>query len=81
MVVFHVSTFILHLHFAGGMLYAFKANVLAASQDAPNSPATAWLSQTAAKVSCFYAFVFLLLVNRSMNSLKLNCSAATSSCN
>ena len=35
------------------MLYAFKANVLAASQDAPNNPATAWLSQAAAKAACF----------------------------
>ena len=36
MVVSFVSTFILQLYLAGGMLYAFKANVLAASQDALN---------------------------------------------
>ena len=49
---------------------AFKANLLAASQDALNSLATAFSLQAAAKAACFYALEFLPPVNGSMYSLK-----------
>ena len=58
---------------AGGMHHAFKAILLAASQDALNSSPTAEPSQAAAKAAfSYYAFVFLLPVNGSMYSLNDN---------
>ena len=69
---------------AGGMHHAFKALMLAASQDASKDPPTANFSRAAAKAafSFFrYALEFLLPVNGSMNSLNDNWSYVMSSCN
>ena len=49
---------------------AFKANLLAASQDALNDLAIAFFSRAAAEAAFSYAFVSLLPVNGSMYSLK-----------
>lgn len=46
----------------------FKDNVLAASKDDLNNPATASASQAAAHAARFYAFVFLLPINGSTYS-------------
>ena len=63
------------------MHHAFKAMIPAAPKGALNGPATAVLSQAAAKAAFSYALEFLLPVNGSIYSLNDNWSAIISSFN